>query len=521
MSRNPPLGGWYGGPIDESLVRICAHNLLAAVDEAIYFKDLESRFLLVSQGQARRLGARCPADVVGKTDRDFFGSEHAAKAAADEHRVLSTGEPLVDAIEELHWPTREGTRWVNATKWVLRDADGNAMGTFGISHDITGRVLAEQLVAAKSRALEESHAELTRSQRQLKKRQRELQVTARALEQRAAELDAVARVSRAALTDDDVRGVVCSAVRELSDADLVTLSEPDGRGNLVLTAQAGFTVPRISLPLSQPSLVAKAFLSREAGIVADVHNDPEVSPTVVRMLEEIAGRPLQSAVYVPLVVGTHCLGVVTATLGKIRRDTGQLLAVLQIMANEAATAIERADLHRRLREQATHDVLTGLSNRRAILEHLEQAVARARRHNRGLGLLYVDLDGFKAVNDTYGHSTGDTVLVEAAARLRNAVRVEDNLGRIGGDEFVAICEDLNSYEDGVALKARVLANLAKPYQTLGVDLPIGASIGIAIWGADDDPETLLARADQAMYADKAARGRGGTRPRLVRPSPPA
>lgn len=521
MSRTPSPGAWYGGPLDEALVRTCAHNLLAAIDEAIYFKDLDSRFLLVSQGQARRLGASCPAEVVGKTDLDFFGAEHAAKARADEEQVLATGEPLVDAVEHLSWPAREGIRWVTATKWVLRDADGQAIGTFGISHDITARVVAEQVAAAKSRALEESHAELERSQRKLRKRQHELQVTARALEQRAAELDAVTRVSRAALTDEDVRGVVCAAVRDLSDADLVALAEPDTRANLVLTAHAGLTVPRISLPLSEPSLVAKAFLSREAHVVDDVHTDPDVSPAVVQMLEDIAGHPLRSAVFVPLVVGTRCLGVMTATLGHMRNDGGRLVAVLQILANEAATAIERADLHRRLREQATHDVLTGLANRRAILDQLEQAVARSRRRNRGLGLLYIDLDGFKAVNDTYGHGTGDAVLVEAATRLRSAVRIEDNLGRIGGDEFVAICEDLEGYEGGVALKTRLLANLAKSYRALGVDLPISASIGIAVWEPGDDPDSLLARADHAMYAEKATRDGRATPRRILRSTPPA
>ncbi|MGH8888823.1 MAG: diguanylate cyclase domain-containing protein [Acidothermaceae bacterium] len=503
MSETASPDDWYGAPVDEELVRVCAHNLLAAVDEAIYFKDPEGRFILISRGQALRLGAGSPAEVVGNTDLDYFGPEHTAKSRADEDEVFRTGKPLVNSLEQIAF-LGDHPRWVTATKMVLRDFDGNAIGTFGISHDVTRQVQAEQAAEATSEALAASHAELMKNEIELRARQEELERSTAELERRARELSAVAAVARAAFTDNDVRTAMCVAARDLADAEIVTLLEPDGKGHLTLTGQAGVALPKMSAPLSLPSVVTSVYAKKRVRVVEDLHTDPDTSPAIVDMLEQLVGHRLHGAAYLPLVIDGRCLGVLTVTLAHAASETPQLLQVLEILAQEAATALDRADLHRRLQEQATHDVLTGLSNRRAILDLLDQAIARARRHNRGLGLLYLDLDGFKTVNDTYGHAAGDSVLVEVASRLKETTRLEDHIGRIGGDEFVVICEDLSG--EGGALKSRMADAITRPYGALGVELPIGVSIGLAIWGPDDDADALLGRADHAMYADKAARG---------------
>lgn len=482
MSETHSPGNWYGAPVDEELVRICAHNLLAAIDEAIYFKDPQGRFLMISRGQALRLGASSPAEVVGRTDLDYFGPEHAAKSLADEEAVFRTGKPLVNSLELISMGLSHPT-WVTATKMVLRDFDGTPIGTFGISHDITGQVEAEHAAEATSKALAESHAEL---------------------ERRAKELTAIAEVARAAYSAGDVRTAVCTATLNLTDADTVTLLEPDGKGNLVMTGQSGFPLPETSIPLDHPSITTSVYLSKQPRIVPNLRSAPGVSPAIVELLESATGRAAHGAVFFPLVIDSRGVGVLIATLPSGAADGSELLPVLQILAQEAATALDRADLLRRLQEQATHDVLTGLSNRRAILDLLDQSIARARRHNRGLGLLYLDLDGFKTVNDSYGHAAGDAVLVEVADRLKQATRLEDNVGRIGGDEFVVICEDIS--DEGEAVKARLAHAVTKPYSGVGIDVPVGASIGVAIWQPDDDADALLGRADHAMYADKAARG---------------
>lgn len=482
MSETHSPGDWYGAPVDEELVRICAHNLLAAVDEAIYFKDPQGRFLMISRGQALRLGAASPAEVVGHSDLDYFGPEHAAKSAADEEAVFRTGKPLVNSLESIQL-SGACPKWVTATKMVLRDFDGTPIGTFGISHDVTRQVEAEHAAEATSKALAESHAEL---------------------ERRAKELTAIAEVARAAYSAGDVRTAVCTATRDLTGAAIVMLLEPNGNGELALSGQAGIPLPTMSTSLSQPSIAAAVYRSHKPRIVVDAYVEPEMSEAIVEVLESVTGHQVRGAVFMPLVIDGRCLGVLVSVLPPGSPDGSKIVPVLEILAQEAATTLDRADLLRRLQEQATHDVLTGLSNRRAILELLDQSIARARRHNRGLGLLYLDLDGFKTVNDSYGHAAGDSVLMEVASRLKQATRVEDNVGRIGGDEFVVICEDISG--EGEAVKARLAAAVSRPYTGAGIDVPVGVSIGVAIWQPDDDADALLGRADHAMYADKAARG---------------
>lgn len=116
--------------------------LLEGSPDAIYFKDRESRFVMISKGLARLLGIADPQQAYGKTDRDFFAAEHAEQAMADEKRIMETGEPVVDLIERETWPNGRIT-WASSTKLPLRDAAGRIVGTFGISRDITARKVAE------------------------------------------------------------------------------------------------------------------------------------------------------------------------------------------------------------------------------------------------------------------------------------------------------------------------------------------------------------------------------------------
>lgn len=170
---------------------------------------------------------------------------------------------------------------------------------------------------------------------------------------------------------------------------------------------------------------------------------------------------------------------------------------------------------RRAQEQiaflAYHDALTRLPNRALLDEHLALALARARRHGRSVALLYVDLDHFKAVNDSLGHAAGDELLKLIAARLRGVVRSTDLLARQGGDEFLILLTDL---EGNPRLRAEATAKqvelaLLEPFQLADAEFEVGASIGISIYPDDaHDADTLLRHADAAMYEVKQA-GRGG------------
>jgi len=168
---------------------------------------------------------------------------------------------------------------------------------------------------------------------------------------------------------------------------------------------------------------------------------------------------------------------------------------------------ERKLLEAQLAHQATHDSLTGLANRALFRDRLEHALARARRHGEPVSILFMDLDDFKTVNDSLGHSAGDALLVAVANRLRGCMRESDLAARFGGDEFAALFEDTDETQAEVAAK-RILGTLASPIDVQGRAMQAQASIGLAV--VDDgscDPEELLRRADAAMYAAKA-RGKG-------------
>ncbi|WP_432523255.1 diguanylate cyclase domain-containing protein [Kineococcus sp. SYSU DK006] len=198
--------------------------------------------------------------------------------------------------------------------------------------------------------------------------------------------------------------------------------------------------------------------------------------------------------------GRELVAEVSATL--VRPHTGD--ATLLCLVEDVT---ERRALQSELRHRALHDPLTGLPNRTLFVDRLEHAVAAAERERTRVGLLYVDLDGFKAVNDTAGHAAGDEVLVHVAQLLTRCVRPGDTVARLGGDEFAIVCPGTNGEGDLVAIGHRVIAALAAPVPVGGYEAVVGASIGVRACDGSAPAERLLREADEAMYAAKRA-GRG-------------
>lgn len=167
---------------------------------------------------------------------------------------------------------------------------------------------------------------------------------------------------------------------------------------------------------------------------------------------------------------------------------------------------ERHAAEENMRFMAHHDPLTGLANRAMLMDQLEQHLALAKRHSHGLALLFLDLDGFKPINDHFGHQLGDRVLQVLAERFGKVIRGEDLLCRLGGDEFVVLVPEAGSVEDLVTMAMKLVEASRIPFQDLNNTISVSVSIGIGRYPDHGDScDALLSAADNAMYAAKRSR----------------
>jgi diguanylate cyclase (GGDEF)-like protein/PAS domain S-box-containing protein len=190
------------------------------------------------------------------------------------------------------------------------------------------------------------------------------------------------------------------------------------------------------------------------------------------------------------------------TISAVRDEQGVVRQYLSLFSD--ITAFKEHELQ--LQFNAHHDALTGLPNRTLLADRLKQAMSQTKRRGLRLAVLYLDLDGFKAVNDRHGHETGDQLLMALATRIRHALREGDTLARIGGDEFVAVMQDLCDIEQALPVVNRVLAAAAQPVAIGKLTLQVSASLGLTAYPQSEevDADQLLRQADQAMYQAKLA-----------------
>jgi diguanylate cyclase (GGDEF)-like protein/PAS domain S-box-containing protein len=442
MHRTPVRGQTPGYRSD--LERICARNLLESADEVIYFKDLQGHFLWLSKAWGTHLGFN-PEQLLGLTDFDLFGPEHATGAFDDEQEIIATGQPMVNKQELETWPGRPD-RWVSSTKMPLRDDDGQIIGTFGISRDITRLVQAEEEATGKTAALAAAHSDLGRMETQLRI---VLDTSADAI----ALYDSQLRYQYVNSATERILGLDSASIlgrtdRELGREDLALASWETGLASVLATGEKCLVDFSLGAGLEQRDFQSHLAAHRETP----------------------AGAPV---------------GVVTST-----REVTELTRVQDAMSH-----------------QAVHDPVTGLPNRVLLMDRLTQALARMQRRTSQIALLSINLDEFKQVNDTFGHSAGDRLLVEVGRRLTAFSRHNDTVARLGGDEFVLIYDDVGSDEDVNRLVDRVLRSLAEVHLDNGRELFVTASIGVVVTADPHVPaENLIRDADAAMYQAKT-RGR--------------
>ncbi len=231
---------------------------------------------------------------------------------------------------------------------------------------------------------------------------------------------------------------------------------------------------------------------------------PETPNEGMHREDTIVGTPSLDWLGVPLKGSAGTVGalVVQSYDGTVRyRDQDRVL--LEFVSGQVAAAIEHRQLAEQLAWQAHHDALTGLPNRQLFQDRLHQALAQAGRQQRPLAVVYLDVDRFKHINDTLGHSTGDALLRQAAARLQACVRASDTVARLGGDEFTLLLTDLAEPADAMRVARKVIEAMHEPLVVGERELFVTVSLGISLFPDDaESAESLMVNADVAMYRAK-------------------
>jgi diguanylate cyclase (GGDEF)-like protein len=282
----------------------------------------------------------------------------------------------------------------------------------------------------------------------------------------------------------------------------------DSRDNVEIFAELlhALSYEEVSVTTSSTEVAALHAANNYDLILLDMHMPELHGLDVMRELKKI-----EHEAYLPVLAITGDRKFEVQALKEGARDFITKPFDLHQLEARVHNLLEVRLLYKKVREQsrlqqemATHDALTGLPNRRLLLDRVEKSMQHAYRTHHRIAVMYIDLDGFKAVNDTYGHGHGDQLLKMVAERLCKATRQEDTVCRIGGDEFVVLLPDTSDIEDVKRPAANILEYLSEPFEIENVVVRISASIGIAIHPDDGsgNPATLIARADEALYQAK-------------------
>ncbi len=320
----------------------------------------------------------------------------------------------------------------------------------------------------------------------------ELHARNRATARHAQQLDAIGRATAAVLRVEDARSAVCAAAIAVTGGVVANLFEPDGEGDLVCTAAEGVDLVGMRVPTNGRSALATTFATASARTTQDMATDPDTDQQTVARLSELSGLPVGAAAWVPVIDRGRCVAVLTVAFADKEATVAELLPPLEILASEAAFALERQTLLRKLALEAERDGLTGAANRRTWETRLPAAVEQARRTGDPLAVVVLDIDHFKAYNDQHGHPAGDELLRSAVTAWQGRLRPTDLLARYGGEEFAVLLPGCPTEA------ARSVA------EALRILMPSGTtcSAGIAAWDGVEPAHRLVSRADTALYAAK-------------------
>ena len=336
--------------------------------------------------------------------------------------------------------------------------------------------------------------------------------------------EVLSEFARTLVTDFPIQSILDHLVGRIVDvlpitaAGVTLISPGSGPQYVAASDPSALRFEQLQTELGQGPCTA-AYESGTSVAIADLRTDGRFPTFGSRAVAE----GLLAVFTFPLRDGHNQMGA----LDLYRTTAGPLddwaMATAQTLADVAAAYLLNAHNREDLRESSTkalhsslHDPLTGLPNRTLLLERLAHGIARCGRTHKVIAVLFADLDLFKSVNNSFGHHTGDELLVAVAGRLSERLRPGDTLARLSGDEFVMLCEDLDDPSQAEAIAQRVDAAFVEPFVLRTVEIAVRASVGIAFTGqSDDSPEDILRHADTAMYQ---AKRKGGARHGVLDPS---
>lgn len=448
-------------------------KLLNEVSDYFYVKDRKSRFVMANRQVALDVGLDNASELIGKTDLELHPREMAEKFLATEQEIMSSNISRID-FEEPSILANGKRKWFASSKFPVSNSDGEVVGLVGMSRDITERKRANQLQQGQNKVLQQIATGKPLSQ--------VLETLVHTIEQQC---DGI--FGSVMLVDESGSHLKAGVAPNLPEA-YVALTE--GIDVSPKTGSCGTAVFR-----------------RETVIVDDILKDPLWED----FREAVAPFGLRSCWSVPFfgrdkkVLGTF--GLYSNT---VRTPTDYELKLALEAARLAAVAVERDQDERKIRYLANHDVLTGLPNRQEFKTKLEEKVAASRTTGTPVAVVFVDLDNFKFVNDSFGHAIGDQVLMIAAERIMSVHDGNHQAIRFGGDEFVLILEGETAEKTALReFMARLKEEIIKTIQIGDLSFHVTCSIGAACFPEDaENAAQLLRNADKAMFEAKSS-GRNG------------
>jgi len=429
-------------------------KLLDLLLDVVCVVDKDGRFLSVSAASERVFGYR-PDEMIGRTAFELMHPDDRAASRALVKRINS-GQPSHD--HENRYIHKDGH--IVHIMWSAQWLEAEQVRV-GVARDITRRKRAEAVQAA---------------------------------------LYAVSEAAHAVGDLHMLYGRVHEVIAQLLPAKHFCVALHDAASDQLSLA---YQVDPCGAPAVTNAFCAEVIRSGTALLLT-----PDTAPQWLAQHGATATHALDW-LGVPLISGTQTIGaLVLQNHSASVRYNEQDQELLQFVSSQVAAAIERKRTQSRLEFLAQYDQLTALSNRSQFLDRLRSALQRAKRDSLRLAVLYLDMDNFKHINDTFGHSAGDLLLQEVARRLRQCVRESDTVGRLGGDEFAVIVDNIGRQEDATLVAEKIIAALSAPYLLEGHSLISAPSLGIAVHPEHGQSELQLVRhADEAMYVAKRSGGK--------------